>query len=387
MNQISKNNIVVMGMGTYAYGLEKQTVEALTNMNNVNPFFLISKYDDGSVAKLLDENSMEYKTVSFGYLGFSKPHWTLINLIQIPLLYFHILKECIRRKPKTLLVLNIHPILNAFIPLLFLKHFLKLRVVFYFHNVPNGSKIYGFFYNIVNNFADKIIAISYSIKRSLLKMGLDKDKITVVYNGLDLDKFKSVRPIDFKSNYKWKEGDLVVGYIGQLSLLKGVNDFIDAAKLVNKIEKNIRFIIIGDSLEDKKYKESLIKSVKDRSLSENIQFTGWLDNIENAYSSIDIVVVPSIFDEPFGLINIEAMASKTPVIATRTGGIPEIVIHGETGFLVDKNCPEQIADRILELDSNADMRLIMGSNGKNRVYNLFNIRKNALIIEGILLHG
>jgi len=127
--------------------------------------------------------------------------------------------------------------------------------------------------------------------------------------------------------------------------------------------------------------------VGENGLSKQVIFTGRLDHIERAYADLNIVVVPSRHEDPAPNVNIEAMASEVPVVATRVGGTPEMVLHGETGFLVDKESPDQIAERILQLATNKELRNRMGRSGRERVRQMFDIRKNAALVEEVLVNG
>ncbi len=100
-------------------------------------------------------------------------------------------------------------------------------------------------------------------------------------------------------------------------------------------------------------------------LEKNISFEGFVeyDRITSYYVSTSIVLFPSIWPEPFGRISVEAMASGKPVIATRVGGIPEVVEHGRTGLLVEPGNSRQIAEAVLYLLENKDIAKKMGANG------------------------
>ena len=106
-----------------------------------------------------------------------------------------------------------------------------------------------------------------------------------------------------------------------------------------------------------------------------------------SYASIDIVVVPSRHEDPAPNVNIEAMASGVPVVATRVGGTPELIVDGQTGLLVDKHSPEQIAECILRLASDPILRSRLGRAGKERVREMFDVRKNAALVEEVILRA
>jgi glycosyltransferase involved in cell wall biosynthesis len=107
--------------------------------------------------------------------------------------------------------------------------------------------------------------------------------------------------------------------------------------------------------------------------------------MERACAALDVMVVPSRHEDPAPNVAIEAMASGVPVVATRTGGTPELIADGTTGFLVDRERPDQIAGCILRLISDPRLRERMGCAGRQRAEELFNAKKNARVVEEILL--
>jgi spore coat protein SA len=233
--------------------------------------------------------------------------------------------------------------------------------------------------------ADAIIVNSEAVKRGLADAGVPAGRVRVVYNGAELERFQDAAPLPWRERFGWSSGAVVVGYAGQFAPNKGVWDFMRAAQSVLDRDDRCRFVLIGkiDAANDC-YRE-LAAQVRGRKLEAKVVFAGWASEMERAYAAVDMIVVPSRHEDPAPNVNIEAMASGVPVIATRTGGSPELVLDGETGFLVDKEQPGQIVEKILLLAGDAALRRRMGQAGRGRARRLYDIRENAAIVENILV--
>jgi glycosyltransferase involved in cell wall biosynthesis len=169
-----------------------------------------------------------------------------------------------------------------------------------------------------------------------------------------------------KKKYNIK-GKMIL-YVGRIySYQKGLDYLIRAIPIILSKETEIKFVMIG---EDYGSKASLIKLAKKLKVEKYIIFTGHIpyNELLKAYAAADVFVLPSIF-EPFGIVLLEAMASKKPIVATNVGGIPEIVKNGKNGILVRPKNEEELADAILFLLSHEDQAKMMGINGYNMVKN------------------
>jgi glycosyltransferase involved in cell wall biosynthesis len=152
---------------------------------------------------------------------------------------------------------------------------------------------------------------------------------------LDFSKYKVEKQLSFRNN--------VVGYIGRLGEEKGILNFLDAIPSVLKRQENVSFVIIGDG----ELKEKVSQFVERYENRELVKFYGWVENddLPKYLNMLKLVVVPSYTEGLPGVI-LEAMACGTPVLATPVGAIPDLIKDGETGFLMENNAPESIAENI-----------------------------------------
>ena len=156
--------------------------------------------------------------------------------------------------------------------------------------------------------------------------------------------------------------------MGRLSKEKGIKYLIKAMTDITKKIPAVHLNITGGGPE----KENLERLIKQLKLEKNVSFIGQIPNkeIERYYKISNILIVPSICEEVFPLVGIEAMSAGRPVIGTRVGGIPEWLDDGKTGFLVDPGNSAQIAEKVIQLFSNRKLMDKMGENGRKKAEQL-----------------
>jgi len=180
-------------------------------------------------------------------------------------------------------------------------------------------------------FSNLIVAVSEYAARHSAPNAIRK---TVIHNSVSLERFDTA--VDVRQELELSADDVVVSFIGQIRAIKGVDLFI---KMAHQIPgPTVKFLIVGECRDPEKFDGSY---TEDQLRSEiggdpRIKYIGYRGDVQNIYRSSDIIVMPSRWGEPFGLINIEAGAACKPMVSTRDGGIPEIIRHGENGFLVER---------------------------------------------------
>lgn len=210
-------------------------------------------------------------------------------------------------------------------------------------------------------FVDRVIATSRAVQESIItREKISPRKTTVVFNGIDLKRYatpdKSAKKI--MSDYGVREGACILGFIGRLSTEKGIEYLIKAVSILKKEKKNIILLITGDGPQ----KEKLQRLIEQLGLQGSILFTGWIQNISSILSILDIFVLSSL-NEAFGLVVLEAMAAKVPVIGTTVGGIPDIIEDRQNGLLVPPKDSPAIAQAVKLLLSDKIMKENIAHNG------------------------
>lgn len=242
----------------------------------------------------------------------------------------------------------------------FVLHFNKdYRIIYHLHNDNLNSKCPNS--KIIYNLADRIICVSDYICKCVQTIENNCNKVLTVYNGIDVSYFKKK---DFNLNRDslgLKENDFVVCFIGRIIPDKGIRQLLEAMLLLREY-KQIKLLIIGSSFLGCKsgnshFLEQLNEMVEP--IQSNIHFTGYINyNKVPAYLHLaDIAVVPSVWEEPFGLTCIEALAAGLPLITTAKGGIPEVVNQECAEILcADNSLPQSLANSILALYNNEKRR-------------------------------
>ena len=240
---------------------------------------------------------------------------------------------------------------------------------------------------IVNIFSDYIIANSKATAEAISK---NKDKVKVVYNAIDIEKNSGLEDIDevykevaatiVRSNNKIK-----IGMAGRINRWKGQKLFVDMAKLVSEENDNVEFLIAGDVYKGEDYILDDLKGyILESGVKDKIGLLGQVDNMSNFYKKLDIFVLPSIQPEPFGLVVIEAMNNKLPVVATNHGGPVEIIDNNIDGFLVDYKDAREMAQVVNKLIKDKELRNYIAANAEKKVKEKFNVSRYVDEISYIL---
>ena len=221
---------------------------------------------------------------------------------------------------------------------------------------------------VMNRNADIIIANSKATCESLK---VAKSKKRVIYNAIEYT----------GKQEKIKHTGIIVGMAGRINRWKGQRLFVDAAKIVTKTHPDIKFWIAGDNYAGEEYiREDLINYIENSGMNNSVELLGRVEDMDCFYNTIDVFVLPSIQPEPFGLVIIEAMAHKVPVIATNHGAPLEIIRNDIDGFLVNYTDAQQMADRICELITDNSKHKSIGEEGHEKVMKQFTVDK---MVEGL----
>jgi len=225
--------------------------------------------------------------------------------------------------------------------------------------------------------ANKIIVVSKAVSLRFNWLKDKEDKIVVVYNGIDLERFKpdvGIRKVRGKISLSSETP--LVATVGRLDWYKGHKYLLEAAEKIVQTLPDARFLIVGDG----EYRERLENQVKQLNLDENVIFTGNRKDIPEILASIDLFVLSSV-SEGFGRAAAEAMACGKPVVATKAGGLSEVVEDGITGILVPPKNSIALAEAIIKLLKDKKKAENMGIAGRKRVEKLFSIERNMKSIE------
>jgi glycosyltransferase involved in cell wall biosynthesis len=179
---------------------------------------------------------------------------------------------------------------------------------------------------------------------------------------------------------------IVVGFAGRLAEHKGIGILMEAFRLAAPGVPSLHLIVMGESarLAAHNQIETLRSQATAWGLASRVHLPGHIDRVESHLAACDLVVVPSVCRDSCPRTALEALAVGTPVVASRIGGIPEIVRDGLTGILVKPGSPAEFADAIVALGRDADRRRSMGEAARNDAVNRFDSRRTAAEVADIL---
>jgi len=246
-------------------------------------------------------------------------------------------------------------------------------------HTPHGHVFFGYFGSfktkmfillekLASCLTDKIVALTNGEKEDYLAYKVArKEKLAVISSGVDLNRYKepsSEEKKNFKKELGVLENSLVVGTVGRLVPVKGPESLIEASKIIVSKYPDTYFLFVGDG----PLRQSLEMKAIQIGLKKNIIFLGWRDDVSKIISIFDIFVLPSL-NEGMGRVLVEAMALQKPIVASRVGGIPDLVSHGKNGFLVPPKNPMKLAKYIMILLEDQGKRETMGLAGQETISN------------------
>jgi glycosyltransferase involved in cell wall biosynthesis len=224
----------------------------------------------------------------------------------------------------------------------------------------------------------KVICVSDYGYRCMTELALLAfDRYQMIYNGVDLSRIvpDPLKALQFRRRYSIPDGRTIILQVSWIIPEKGIREFLKTAQKVLSSNKNVQFVVVGEGA----YREKYMEDGALMGLNDHITWTGLVQDpfTEGVFQAADIVCQLSNWEEVFGWMIAEAMAFGKPVVATAVGGIPELVVNGDTGFLVERGDIQATAERILTLVENPEMRDQLGGNGQERVSDRFGLKQNV----------
>ncbi|AFH47925.1 Glycosyltransferase [Ignavibacterium album JCM 16511] len=242
-----------------------------------------------------------------------------------------------------------------------------------------------FLHRFLYNRVTKAFAISRVIKKNLVETTpLDKDKIELVFNGIDTEKFNPANADRKKvrKEFSIADNELLIGMLARFSPGKGHEEFLMATKILSAKFDNLKFIIVGEaSRGEDEYAASIKKLVSDYELT-NVIFAGFRSDTPDVLSAMDIFVFPS-HAEAFGIALAEAHSMALPSVCSNSDGVLDIAVDGETTLLFETKNADDLADKLEVLIKDAQLRERFGVNARKRAKELFDLN---VIMQNTIEH-
>jgi glycosyltransferase involved in cell wall biosynthesis len=240
--------------------------------------------------------------------------------------------------------------------------------VWHEHNIKRVHSANRLIYRAVGRTCAWVVGPSDAVTSNLGRAGIEAGKLRTVYNGIDLSRFtvSTLRPERIRTELGVAAGELAVGLFGQMLPYKGHRTLIQAAPGILAANPATRFFFVG-ALENPPYEAELRGLLAASGLAERFTFTGWRGDVPDVMRAMDVVVVGTTTPEPAALALMEGMAMERPLVATATGGTPEIVVDGVTGLLYPPGDAAALAGCVQRLLACPETRLQFGRAGRARV--------------------
>lgn len=253
--------------------------------------------------------------------------------------------------------------------------------VWHEHNIKRIHAFNRPIYRWVGDRCARVIGPSNAVVAAL-GQAVDASRLLTVYNGIDLSRFTpepSVREAA-RRGLELAEHDLGIALAGQLLPYKGHRALIEAAAHLRDALPQARYFIVG-SLENPPYEAELRSLIREKQLEERFVFTGWRTDMHAVLQAMDILAVPTETPEPAALGLMEAMALGQALVASRTGGTPELVTDGRTGLLFEPGDIAQFASALLRLGTDRALRTELGRAARARALEAFGLDRHLAEME------
>lgn len=258
-------------------------------------------------------------------------------------------------KPRKVIHTNWHHLL------LLLPFLRPNRDLYWLHefvpDLPQYRRIFGWFARRLNCF----VCVSQAVAGSLRQLGISEAKIRVIHNGISDPASKNSTP---QSGTAFR-----IGIVGQVGAWKGHDDLLDAFAVVHKKHGSCELHVFGKG--DSRYRGELERKSIGLGVANWVKWHDFVRDRRDIYSNLDLCVVPSRSHDPLPTSAIEACFFGLPVIATRRGGLPEVVEHETNGLLVEAEQPEELAEAMCRLISDSQLRQRLGINARRHATERF----------------
>jgi glycosyltransferase involved in cell wall biosynthesis len=254
---------------------------------------------------------------------------------------------------------------------------------FSFHEKEKWYKRYMFLFleKLAASWADHLIFISSPLIEWAKKENLIKQNYSKIYSGIELDKFDTNKnKKELKQKFNISSNAFVVGEVAKLWDGKGHITILKAAKLLKNKITDLKILFVGEG----NLRPILEKKIKEYDLENIVEITGFMNDVTEITSVMDIALLISDF-EGMGRVILEAMACKIPVIGTKVGGIVDLIQNEKTGLLISPNNPKILADKILFLYNNPEIRQNLIKNAYKKINEKFTAKSMVKKINKIYL--
>jgi glycosyltransferase involved in cell wall biosynthesis len=354
MHSEKKAPILIICAAGYVSGKEVMALELGEGLaqNGETVSFITSFWNNGDFSDRLQGAGLPAQVLHIGFISATLTadclRMTAEQIWYLPLLLWRYSRVLRRLNPRNVIHTNWHH-------LLLLLPFLRPdRDLYWLHefvpDLPQYRRVFGWFARRIKCF----VCVSQAVAGSLRRLGIDEDKVRVIYNGITDPASKDSSP---QCGTAFR-----IGIVGQVGTWKGHDDLLDAFAVVHQKHGSCELHVFGKS--DPIYRGQLERKSIGLGVANWVKWHEFVRDRRDIYSNLDICVVPSRSQDPLPTSAIEAGFSGLPVIATRRGGLPEIVEHGTNGLLVNAERPAELANAMCSVIDDPLLRQHLAGNAR-----------------------
>ena len=229
--------------------------------------------------------------------------------------------------------------------------------------------------------ATALFGVSEFVRRGLCEMGFPPERVHTVHNAVDACHFDPDRApgtsAAVRRRFGIPEGAPLAGIIARLNPWKGQRELIGGVARLRESHPDLHVLVVGAPVAEEQ--ADYENRAREGGIADRVHFAGFHKDVRPLLEAFDLFVHPS-YEEPFGLAIAEAMAMRKPVIACRSGGVPEIITHGEDGWLVEPRSAESVADGVAALLNDPERGRRLGARARQTVCARFTPRRQCALV-------
>lgn len=370
-----KKTVLFFHQSAELYGSDKMLLHFVLHLKSeqseFNPIVVLPK--EGPLLKILKQNKV--KAIVSPVLKLSRKMFSARIIFSLPYRLFKSLNTLKRELKSESIDIVYSSTLAVSMGLAYSVRY-RVKHIWHVHELIRKPRIVKHIYTyLLSEFSNHVVFNSYASRNNfIVKTNKLSKKATVIWNGMERQAIKT-KPKTLKKLRKSlyiKETSIVIGLVGRISSWKGHRLLLEAFQELHNKGYDIALLFLGSPPPSQEhFLETLLDEIKKRNLSHKCCIVGFDSNIWQYFDLMDIVTVPSTEPEPFGLVTLEAMLSKKPVVASNHGGLSEIVVDNHTGFLFSPNNSEDLYLKMERLIKDKNKRNNFGKNGYDRVNTTF----------------
>ena len=283
------------------------------------------------------------------------------------------MREVINNKQPDIIHTHGIPAFLAIAPIYIFQKKFKWIHTYHFGNYPHINKKYLYAQKVLSRFATKLVAVSESQRRAVLRhLYVKKEKITTIFNGVSSNPYLDDHDIrsSYRNEFGYTDEDIVVSCIVVLTKQKGVKYFLDSVSHIISENQRVKILIVGGG----PLEEELKEQAKNSHFSSSIKFTGWRKDINKIMVAIDVFVLPSLW-EGLPMVMLEAMASRLPVVATDIADNANVLKNGKVGLIVPPKDSVALGDAIIKIVNDKEYAKSLGESAINRYRSDYEVEK------------